>query len=160
MSVEPLFIERILDASRKNVWRCWTEADLLRERFTPRPYTVHEAEIDLRPGGVFRVVMQSPEGDRFDNPGQILAVSPEEKLITSDAYVGDWQPGEKPFLTSIVRLSDSPDGKTHFRWEARHWSEEDRKSHMEMGFEQGWNAAADQLEQLAGNGAELLRRSN
>lgn len=34
-------------------------------------------------------------------------------------------------------------------WGARHWSAEDRDQHLAMGFEQGWNAAADQRKQLA-----------
>jgi len=32
---------------------------------------------------------------------------------------------------------------------AVHWSAEDRKSHEEMGFHEGWGKCADQLAELA-----------
>jgi uncharacterized protein YndB with AHSA1/START domain len=32
---------------------------------------------------------------------------------------------------------------------AHHWRAEDMQTHRDMGFEAGWNAAADQLEALA-----------
>lgn len=52
-------------------------------------------------------------------------------------------------ITCYVRLADAPDGGTRMIWGARHWKGEDAKAHLEMGFEQGWGAAADQLEELA-----------
>jgi uncharacterized protein YndB with AHSA1/START domain len=52
-------------------------------------------------------------------------------------------------MTGYVILSDAPDGGTHMEWGARHWSEESKKQHEAMGFEAGWNAAADQLDALA-----------
>ncbi|RLQ86956.1 SRPBCC family protein [Notoacmeibacter ruber] len=149
MAQSVLFIERTIDTSRDKLWRCWTDAALLKQWFCPKPWTVPDAELDIRPGGVFRTVMQGPNGERHDNPGQVLALRPLEQLITSDAFTGDWQPGEKPFLISVVTMLDAGNGMTHYRWEARHWSEEDQKSHEEMGFEAGWNASTDQLEALA-----------
>ncbi|MCP1198834.1 SRPBCC family protein [Notoacmeibacter sp. MSK16QG-6] len=149
MTDQTLFIERTLDAPRQKLWRCWTEPDLLKQWFCPKPWSVAEAQLDIRPGGVFQVVMQSPEGERHDNPGQVLDVVPQERLVTTDAFIGDWQPGGKPFLVSTVTFADAGEGRTAYRWEARHWSEDDRRQHEEMGFEQGWNAATDQLEALA-----------
>jgi uncharacterized protein YndB with AHSA1/START domain len=54
-----------------------------------------------------------------------------------------------PFMVGYVKLSDLPDGKTHMEWGARHWSAEAAEQHKTMGFEAGWNAAADQLDALA-----------
>ena len=52
-------------------------------------------------------------------------------------------------MTGYVILSDAPDGGTHMEWGALHWSEETKAQHEAMGFEAGWNAAADQLDALA-----------
>ena len=41
----------------------WTNPDTLKKWFCPRPWKVVECNIDLRPGGLFSNVMQSPEGD-------------------------------------------------------------------------------------------------
>ena len=40
-------------------------------------------------------------------------------------------------------------GKTRSLGYARHWNEETTKEHETMGFHDGWNKAADQLEELA-----------
>lgn len=54
-----------------------------------------------------------------------------------------------PFLAASVDLSDDPSGGTLMRWGDRHWSEEDKAKPAAMGFEAGWNAAAEQLDELA-----------
>ena len=36
-------------------------------------------------------------------------------------------------------------GRTRYIGKARHWSAEDYETHKQMGFEEGWGIAADQL---------------
>jgi len=144
-----LWIELTLDAPREKLWRCWAEADLLKQWFCPRPWRVSEAEIDVRPGGTMRTAMRGPDGEGFDHVGVYLEVVPGEKIVFTDAYTAAWQPSAKPFFTAVVTFADTKDGKTLYRAEALHWSEEDRKKHEEMGFHDGWTAAARQLEELA-----------
>jgi len=38
---------------------------------------------------------------------------------------------------------------TRYTATVRHWSEEDQKTHEQMGFQTGWGQCADQLEALA-----------
>ena len=38
---------------------------------------------------------------------------------------------------------------TRYTATARHWTVEDKEAHEKMGFHEGWNMAADQLEALA-----------
>ena len=143
-------ITRIINAPRSAVWRCWVESALLMQWFCPKPWRVSRADLDVRPGGASFIVMNGPDGEENAMPGQYLDVVAGERLAFTDAFVGDWRPGAgKPFMVGFVALSDAPDGKTHMVWGARHWSVEDRDQHLAMGFEQGWNAAADQLDELA-----------
>ncbi len=145
-----LTLKRRLNAPRAAVWRCWTEPELMKQWFAPLPWTTPEVELDLRPGGASSMVMRSPEGQDFPNRGQYLAIEPGRRLVFTDAYVGDWRPGEKPFFTAIITLEDDGDG-TAYVAQARHWTEEDRKRHEEMGFHEGWGQCADQLEAVARN---------
>lgn len=144
-----LQIDRVLRAPRAAVWRCWTEAELLKQWFCPKPWTVPEADIDLRPGGRMNVVMQGPDNTRISNNGCWLEIVPRTKLTFTDFFTEGFIPQPSPFMTGYVELSDEGEGTTRMKWGARHATEETAKRHLEMGFEQGWNAAADQLEALA-----------
>jgi uncharacterized protein YndB with AHSA1/START domain len=149
-SINDLFITRTIDAPRNAVWRCWTEPHLLKQWYCPKPWLVSVAEIDVRAGGASYIVMNGPNGEEQKLPGQYVEVVEGQRLAFTDAFVGDWRPGAgKPFMLGYAEFSDAPGGKTLMTWGARHWSEEDRKSHEAMGFELGWNAAADQLNDLA-----------
>lgn len=139
---------RIIAAPRGIVWRCWTEPDLHKQWYCPKPWYVSQVEHDLRPGGKSRIVMNGPNGEVHDNIGQFLEVIEGERLVFTDAFDGNWRPAGRPFLVGVVHLEDAPGGQTKMTWSARHWTEAVRDEHLAMGFEQGWNAAADQLEEL------------
>lgn len=64
-----LVLERLVEVPVELVWAAWTTPEHLKHWFTPKPWTTTEAEVDLRPGGTFRTVMRSPEGEEFDNVG-------------------------------------------------------------------------------------------
>ena len=144
-----LVVDRVLDAPRAAVWRCWTEAALLKQWYCPKPWHVPEADLDVRPGGRFNTVMAGPDGERVDNAGCFLEVVPGERLIFTDAFTEGYIPAPSHFMTGFVVLEDAPGGRTRQRWGARHATGESLVQHRDMGFEQGWNAAADQLESLA-----------
>ena len=67
-----LTFERIIDVPPHLVWRAWTEPQLIKQWFCPLPWKTVDAEVDVRPGGIFRTTMQSPEGKAFPNTGCYL----------------------------------------------------------------------------------------
>lgn len=144
-----LVLERILDAPRDKLYRCWTEPELMVKWFTPAPWSTASAETDVRAGGSSLVVMRDPDGKEYPNRGVYLEVVPNEKIVFTDAFTEAWMPSEKPFFTGIVTFEDAGGGRTRYTARARHWTEADMKAHEEMGFHQGWGLAADQLEALA-----------
>jgi uncharacterized protein YndB with AHSA1/START domain len=142
-----LTLTRLFNARPDQVFKAWTDPELLKEWFTPRPWTVSRVESDVRSGGSSLVVMRSPEGQEFPQRGVYLEVIPNEKLVFTDAYVDSWQPSDKPFMTAVVTFVNE-NGKTRYTARALHWSEADRETHEKMGFHEGWGRAADQLEAL------------
>jgi len=144
-----LELSRIIPAPRRAVWRCWTEAELLKQWFCPKPWSVPEAELDLRPGGRMNTVMAGPNGERFENTGAFLEIVDGKRLTFTDAYTEGFVPRETSFMTGYVELSDTSDGGTKLVWGARHATEADRDKHLEMGFEPGWTASSGQLAELA-----------
>ena len=143
-----LVLCRIIDAPRAAVYRGWTNPELMKEWFAPKPWTIARAETDVRPGGKSFVVMKSPEGQEFPNAGVYLEVVPNEKIVFTDAYTEAWQPSEKPFMTVTLTFEDAGEGKTRYTARVRHWSAADREQHEKMGFHDGWGRCTDQLEAL------------
>lgn len=148
LSAHELKFSRLIDASPQFLFRAWTEPELLKQWFTPRPWTTPHIETDVRPGGSTYILMRGPDGQEFPNRGVYLEVVPNERLVFTDAYVDAWTPSPKPFMTAILTFEEE-DGKTRYTACVRHWTAADREEHEKMGFYEGWGKATDQLEELA-----------
>ncbi|WP_309086088.1 SRPBCC family protein [Chelativorans sp.] len=143
-----LVLTRLFDAPPEKVYRAWTDPEIMKRWFVPRPWTMASAELDVRPGGSSRIVMRDPDGKDYPNAGVYLEVVENEKLVFTDAYTEGWQPSQKPFFTGIITFEAVEGGKTRYTARARHWTLEDKKAHEEMGFHEGWGQCADQLAEL------------
>jgi uncharacterized protein YndB with AHSA1/START domain len=143
-----LVLTRLIDATPEKLFRCWTEPELIRQWFAPKPWTTPFAELDLRVGGRSETTMADENGVEYPNVGQYLEIVPNEKIVFTDGFVGGWVPSERPFFT--CELTFKPEGgKTRYTAKAMHWSKDDRDAHERMGFYEGWGLCATQLEDLA-----------
>lgn len=152
-----LVLERTLDAPLDLVWKAYTDPEQLKQWFAPRPYQITECELDLRPGGIFRIRMVGP--DDFDtghgNPGCVLEVVEHQKLVWTSALAAGYRPAQAGDgcdsfpMTAVITFADSGNGKTSYRAVALHKSAADREAHEKMGFHEGWGTVAGQLEQFA-----------
>jgi uncharacterized protein YndB with AHSA1/START domain len=139
-----LTLTRVIVAPREKVYRAWTEPELLKQWFTPRPWTTPVVETDVRPGGSTFILMRGPDGTEHPNRGVYLEVVRNERLVFTDAYTIAWEPSDKPFMTVILTFEDVG-GKTKYTARVRHWTVADREAHEKMGFHAGWDQATDQL---------------
>jgi uncharacterized protein YndB with AHSA1/START domain len=139
-----LVLEREIDVPPALVWKVWTQPEHLKHWFVPKPWSVTDCEIDLRPGGIFRTTMRSPEGQEFPNLGCYLEIVPQQRLVFTDALLPGFRPSEKPFFTAILSLTPQGSG-TRYTAIAIHRDEAGRKQHEEMGFEHGWGTVVTQM---------------
>ncbi len=139
-----LVLERDIDISPELVWAAWTQPERLMKWFAPAPWTTVDCKIDLRPGGIFRTVMRSPEGTDYPNSGCYLELVENEKIIFTDALGPGYRPSATPFFTAIIQLTPIGTG-TKYSVRAMHGSEAERKKHEDMGFHMGWGQCLDQL---------------
>jgi uncharacterized protein YndB with AHSA1/START domain len=146
-----LILTRVVAAPRARLWAAWTEPDLLKKWFCPAPWSVSDCEIDLRPGGIFRTTMRSPEGLEFPGVGCYLEIIPQERLVWTDALGPGYRPSDEPFMTGIIAFRDV-DGGTEYTARAIHRDPATRIRHEEMGFHNGWSTALDQLVALISRG--------
>jgi uncharacterized protein YndB with AHSA1/START domain len=99
-----LTMKRRLNATPAEVYRAWTDPDLLVRWFGPENVTTQEAEVDLRVGGSYRVVMLEDNGERHQVSGAYQEVVENERLVFSWAWV------TTPERVSRVTVTFKPDG--------------------------------------------------
>lgn len=144
-----LTFDRIVDVKPELVWAAWTQPKHIVHWFTPDPWKTIACEIDLRPGGIFSTTMQSPEGGLFPNAGCFLEIVENKRLVWTAALGPGFRPQPTyaadgmPF-TGVIEIEPAGEG-TKYTATAIHGNPEDSKRHAEMGFEQGWGKALEQL---------------
>ena len=96
--VRDLVLRRSVAVPPALIWAGWTQPEHLKKWFAPAPWAVSSCEIDLRPGGMCRTVMRSPEGQEFPNVGCYLEIIENQKLVFTDALAPGYRPAAKPFF--------------------------------------------------------------
>lgn len=147
-----LTFERIVDVPKELVWKAWTQPQHLMPWFCPLPWTTIDCEIDLRPGGIFRTVMLSPEGKEYPNLGCYLEVIENKKLTWTNALTPGFRPAPPAihessvdfFFTASIQLAAHAGG-TKYTATVIHADAAGCKQHANMGFHEGWGKALDQL---------------
>ena len=139
-----LSVTRFIAATPEKVWEVMT--DRQEEWWCPAPWRAQVDRQDRRPGGACEMTFYGPDGEVMPQNGIYLAFEEGRRFVTTDAIVDDCQPAG-PFMIGIWEIEPESDG-TRYTARARHWNEETRKQHEEMGFRDGWGACADQLKAL------------
>lgn len=146
-----LVLERTVDVAPELVWQAWTQPEHLKQWFCPRPWSVAECDIDLRPGGRFRTVMRSPEGELMEaGDGCYLEVVEHRRLVWTSALGPNYRPlgnatREGFQFTAFILIEPAGNGGTRYTAIAVHTDEAGKQRHEEMGFADGWGTALDQL---------------
>jgi uncharacterized protein YndB with AHSA1/START domain len=140
---EPLVISRTFPAPRDLVFRAWSSAEHMKRWFSPEGYSVPEAEIDFRPGGVFAICMRSPEGQEFWSRGAYIEISPPDRLVfTSSVEVG----GSKK-ITALTTVTFEADGtETHMTVHQAYDIHDATFLFAVEGAPEGWRTTLDKLE--------------
>ncbi len=145
-----LVLERVTDVKPEIIWKAWTRPEHLKRWFVPAPWTIADCEVDLRPGGIFKTIMQSPEGEKFPNLGCFLEIVENKKLVWTNILLQGFRPAKSVIsgadlpLTAIILIEAHGKGSKYTAI-VMHQDAEGRKRHEEMGFHQGWGQCFDQL---------------
>ena len=152
-----LVLKRELAVPVNLVWQGLTKPELLKQWFCPKPWSLSDCRLDLRPGGEFFTVMQDPEGKQYPNTGCLLEVIHEKRLTWTSTLVADYRPAPPAAaddkecshlaMTAIVSIAPN-DAGTVYTAHVMHSTPDQMKAHEEMGFYEGWGATITQLEEL------------
>ena len=82
---------RLLDARRELVWKTWTEPDLIAQWWGPKGFTNTISEMDVRPGGRWRLVMHGPDGANYPNENVYVEIVKPQLLVIDHASTPKFQ---------------------------------------------------------------------
>jgi len=144
-------ITRVFDVPRELAFRAWTDPKHMEQWWGPKGFTNTVEQMDVRPGGAWRIVMHAPDGASYPAQGVYREIVPPERLVfTNNAVDKDGNSIIDGFTT--VTFTDQ-NGKTKLTIETRGVAKVAYAANYLKGMEMGWTQS---LEKLAQELAETL----
>jgi len=140
-------ITREFDAPLENVWRAWTESDLLDQWWAPKPFSAKTKFMDFTVGGRRFYAMVSPEGQEHWSIQKYTSISPKTNFKMSNAFADKDENPQLPGSDWDLNFSEQ-NGTTKVTIIIRNESLERMKKMIEMGFAAGFTSALGNLEEL------------
>jgi uncharacterized protein YndB with AHSA1/START domain len=136
-----LLITRVFDAPRSLVFQVWTQSEHMSRWCAPTGFTIPHSSGDLRPGGVWRSCVVSPEGEELWVGGVYREVVPDERLVFTHVWdEADGSPGHETVVT--LEFSDYERTKTKMLFRQEFF----RSVSSRDGHEGGWTQSFERLE--------------
>ncbi|TAL04204.1 MAG: SRPBCC domain-containing protein [Rhodospirillaceae bacterium] len=139
-----LTITRIFDAPRELVFKVWTEPKHLKQWWGPKIFTIPICEVDLRVGGVLRIVMHSPEWGTAPMKGIFREITAPERLVFTNIAVDENGNTLLEGLTTVTFADHGDKTKLTVHTTARGVAS--IAVQMLAGMDQGWAETIDKLE--------------
>jgi uncharacterized protein YndB with AHSA1/START domain len=130
-------VERAFAAPAEEVFDAWTSPEVMRRWFHCEPdWETPEAEVDLRVGGIVRIVMRKPDGTHAGAQGEYKVIERPTRLVMS------WRFDDLPENEQLMELSLSEsEGATTVVLVNSGIATEDRRDSQDWG----WNGCLDEL---------------
>lgn len=144
-----MFVVREFDAPLPDVWRAWTESELLDQWWAPKPWKTNTTSMDFREGGRWLYYMEGPDGSRHHCKVEYKTIQPNKLFTGNDAFCDENgnTNTEFPSMQWKVAFSSAGNG-TKVEVEITFASEADMKTIVEMGFKEGFAMAHQNLDEL------------
>jgi uncharacterized protein YndB with AHSA1/START domain len=102
-------IVRTIGGPVAEVFAAWTDPALMQHWLAPDNCAVVEVSTDPRPGGVHRIVVQTPDGARHIVSGEYREVVPAQRLVQTWVAEGDNPPVDNyPTLLTVEFRATGP----------------------------------------------------
>jgi uncharacterized protein YndB with AHSA1/START domain len=135
--------ERVLDAPRESVFAAFTDPGLISEWWGRRGTTTIVDKMDLKPGGAWRFVTQTSNGEETAFRGAFREIAPPERI----GWTFEWEGMPGHVLVETVTFEDLGE-RTKVKTNSLYDNREDRDGMLNSGMEEGMNESYERLEEL------------
>ncbi|MFN3875101.1 MAG: SRPBCC family protein [Flavobacteriales bacterium] len=140
-----ILITRSFNAPRTLVFDAMSKAEMIGQWLHGPPgWTMSDRGMDLRPGGRYRWAWRNDDGREMGVGGEVLEVSPPERLVTTEQFDDAWHPG---IATNMIELSEA-NGITTMRLTITYESMEARDGVLAGPMTSGLDASYGHLDVL------------
>jgi uncharacterized protein YndB with AHSA1/START domain len=139
-----LRVERVFDGTPERVWEVMTDPALIPQWWGPAHHDPTVVEMDVCPGGRWRVELTGGNGTVFGFSGEYLEVVAPHRLVQTFVF----DPFPDAGTTESLVLEDTGGGCTVLRVDIMHPTPEGRDQQLASGMEQGMRATHDRLQAL------------
>lgn len=139
-----LVVTRPFDAPRERVFEAWTDPAQVEQWWGPEGFTSTVHEIDVRPGGTFRIDMHAPDGTVYPDSGEFHEVVEPERLVMTSRALEDDDGAYGLEVYNTVTFADH-DGKTELTLEAKVVAATPEVTEALKGMEMGWSQSFEKL---------------
>ncbi|HJU46018.1 MAG TPA: SRPBCC domain-containing protein [Chitinophagaceae bacterium] len=144
-----LTVERSFDAPVEQVWKAWTEAELLDQWWAPRPWKANTISMDFREGGRWLYYMEGPGGERHYCIADYKTIVPGESYTGLDAFTDEKGSVNTEMPRTNWKVEFTPvDTITRVNVELTFATEAELEKIIEMGFKEGFAAGHTNLDEL------------
>lgn len=141
-------VTRLFDAPVTDVWRAWTESDLLELWWAPKPWRAETKHMDFREGGHWLYAMVGPDNTKHWARIDYSKIDLHKSYEATDLFTDENGVANSDLPNMIWKNSfHKTDEGTKVVVEILFKSEEDIKTIVEMGFKEGFTSALDNLEE-------------
>jgi uncharacterized protein YndB with AHSA1/START domain len=141
-----LTITRVLNAPRERVFKAWTDPKELAQWWGPKGFTNPVCELDLKPGGAFRIVMRAPDGGEYPMQGVFREIVPPSRLVFTNIAVDK---DGKPIIEGLTTVTFAEEGaRTKLTLQTCGVAVVDYAAAYLNGMEAGWTQSLEKLDAL------------
>ncbi len=141
-----LHIKRFFKAPRQMVFDAWTKAEMLREWFGPKGFTVPVCEMEARNGGRIVLDMQGPDGRICQSVGKMVEFYPPYRFHMTIAALGP--DGQPLFENWNSVFFEEVEGGTMVTLDVHVMTQSAAAPMYLKGMNEGWKQTLDKLESL------------
>lgn len=136
-------------ASIEDVWAAWTDASLLDQWWAPKPWKAITKSMDFREGGYWLYCMTGPNGEQSWDRADFVTIEPQKLLIVENFFCDETgnRNSALPTMHWKNRFYKTQEG-TKVEVEITFAEKADLEKIIAMGFEAGFTAALENLDEL------------
>jgi len=140
---------RYFDAPVSEVWRAWTERELLDQWWAPKPWKTNTEEMDFRIDGRWVYTMNGPEGEKHWCRADYTAINAPKNFSITEYFCDENSKKNTDLPTMHWDVNFQPEGAiTRVTIEINFEKPEDLETIVQMGFEEGFTSAMENLDAI------------